>query len=325
MKKLLSLVAVMLLTTALMAQTTIPNSGFETWSNNEPTSWKTTMSGNVIVTMGTMNLPIPVSANFGSQSTDAHSGSYALKLQAQTVGVAGTEYSYTFPGMAQLGTAGQFNIPMSTIQTLLTDPTAISFSDVSTLTTLAQLIAHGDALSQTPASVKMWVKYLPQNGDSLHVIAYTKHNMTPVAYASFGTGETMSDYTEITVPFDNPFTTCDSICIVVFSGGFNTNLTTELYVDDVTLSYAQDSTGIQDHNSQSVAIYPNPATNYVTINPANQQVYQYQMMDLTGKVVRSQAKVSGKVTIDTRSMAPGIYMLRMNQNGATTTRKVVVK
>lgn len=325
MKKVLSLLVAVLFTTALMAQTTVPNSGFETWNNNQPDSWTTSMSGNVIVTMGSMNLPIPVSANFGSMTTDVHSGNSALKLQAQTVGVSGTEYSYTFPGMAQLGAAGQFNIPMSTIQTLLTDPTAINFTDISTLTTLSQLIAHGLPCSQTPASVKMWVKYAPQNGDSLHVIAFTKNSSVPVAYASFGTASAMSDYTQITVPFDNPFTTCDSICIVIFSGGFTTSLSTELYVDDVTLNYTQDSTGVQEHNMQSVAIYPNPATNYVTINPANQQVYQYQMLDLTGKIVRSQAKVSGKTTIDTHSLAPGIYMLRMNFDGATTTRKVVVK
>lgn len=298
----------------------VSNGDFESWDAGVPASWTTNISGNVMVGF----FGVPVSVDFGSKSTDAHSGSYALKLMADNFGIPSTDYNFLLPGVAQLGSASQFSVPLSTIMEVVNGGLdSLGADDFQSLATLLNAVASGEPCTQTPRHVSLWVKYMPDGADTMRVIAFTKSGGTPVSYAMYESSETMSDYTHLEVMFDQPGAECDSVCIIVVSGGMTTSENTELYLDDVTLVNYVD--GVEDQEPMQLKIYPNPATEDFTIVTTSSKSYQYKMMDLTGRVVAADANVVGPSHIDVRQMAPGVYMLAIEQNGSTLTRKIVVR
>lgn len=310
------------LSVGILSAQVVPNNGFESWSNNQPTSWTTGLNGNILTELFGVEVPIPVSVSFGSSTSDAHSGSRALQLRPATFGIPGTEYSYLLPGIAQLGTSNGFNIPMSLIMDIAQGNFSdIDFSDVSTLSSLAGMVAPGDACTTTPYSIKMWVKYQPEEGDSLIVTAFTKSNGTPVSYAYYTTGATMNDYTQIEAQFDSPLAACDSICIIVVAGGLQTHENTTLIVDDVTLYY--ENVAVEDHQEKRFAIFPNPAEDHLTIQSPEGR-FHYQLHDLTGRLLLSGNGESQEM-ISVSALPAGVYMLRLQSDSQTITQKVIVR
>lgn len=324
MKKQLLTSIISILCLCAVAQTNVPNGGFENWSGGKLVDWTTSINGNIVVTLPVVgDFPYPVSANFGSQVSDSHSGNYALKLQASNMGVPSTDYNITIPGVAQLGSAGEFSIPLSTITDLMSGGLeGLSMDNIEDLATLLNALASGKPCQTTPYSLRLWVKYLPQGLDTMRVIAYTKLNGTPVSYAQFETDQTIPEYAQIGMSFDSPLAACDSICIIILAGGMSTDMNTELYVDDVQLDF---ELGVAEHAQMKVNVYPNPATNQFRIEPAANDCYQYKLMDLTGRCVSSGQNVSGAVDVDVHSLAPGVYMLFLEQKNQTLTKKVVVR
>ena len=94
MKKILISLSFIVIFISASAQSTIPNRGFEEWeSATEAVSWTSSFNGMI---MGM----IPVNYVGGVRSDDAHSGSYAMKLQRQTI-TFGVN-SIDIPGICQL-------------------------------------------------------------------------------------------------------------------------------------------------------------------------------------------------------------------------------
>jgi len=324
MKKQLFTLVIILSALVAVAQTDVPNGGFESWTGGKPDNWTTSINGNVIVTIPVMgDFPYPLSANFGSQVPVPHSGNYALKLQASSLGIPSTDYNITIPGVAQLGAAGEFNIPLSTITDLMNGGLdSINMDNIGDLATFLNLLASGMPCETTPYSLSMWVKYLPQGMDTMRVIAFTKQNGVPVSYAQMETDQTLPEYTQVFISFDSPQTACDSICIIILAGGMSTDLNTELYVDDIQVDFG---VGISENEPIKVNVYPNPATDMFCIAPSTNDRYQYKLMDLTGRYIAQGQNVTGTVQVDVHHLAPGVYMLFLEQNNRTLTRKVVVR
>lgn len=339
MKRCISLIVLSWFCYSLSAQHEVVNAGFEYWQDNQPVSWTASLAGNILVTIPVLGeQAVPISIDFGVRSTDAHSGNYALKLQAKKLGMPGGSSGglpnmqngdMMCPGMAQLGNAGEFNIPMEALMDLLPDSGSFNMEDLSSnmedlssLSSLLNLISPGDSCSQTPVSIDMWIKYLPDGSDSMSVIAFTKKDGLSKGFAFYTTGETLSEYTQISVPFTNSLADCDTIAIMLISGGKNTSLATELYVDDITLNY--NTVGITENVLSGTRVYPNPAADYIHFNTASQDSYDYRLSDLSGKVVAEGLQVRGTQSVPVSALASGIYMLNIRQQSQSVTKKVVV-
>lgn len=68
----------------------------------------------------------------------------------------------------------------------------------------------------------------------------------------------------------------------------------------------------------SLAVYPNPASDYLTINFRNQfgEGYNFQLYDLNGKMIINR-KISGEKTIiDLRKYASAIYILNLYKDNS---------
>ncbi len=317
MKRVIFTIAMVLTTYFVMAQS-VPNNSFESWSNSQPDFWTTTLSGNVMTELFGTEVPVPVSLSFGSSTTDAHSGNLALKIAPVNFGIPGTEYNYLLPGIAQLGSAEPFSIPMSVIVSIASGD--IENLDITSLASMLNLIAKGVPCNMTPHSVKMWVKFLPAGSDTLSVMAMTKSGGVPVSYAMFITENTINEYTEVEAVFDNPNSSCDSLCIMILAGDLSTNSATVLYVDDVTLDFGN---GVVEHIGGDMALYPNPATSAVTLSVPG-EAFSYEMTDLAGRMVRS-GDGNQYATVDVSSLPAGVYMIRMKCDSQVVTRKLIVK
>jgi len=106
--------------------------------------------------------------------------------------------------------------------------------------------------------------------------------------------------------------------IVGVSGEFNG--TTQIYVrdlNDLTLSS-------NEFNINSFSIYPNPTNNgIVTISSTTNEVMNVQVFDILGKEVKNEVITNN--TLDVSSLTTGMYLVKITQNNASSTKKLVIR
>lgn len=87
--------------------------------------------------------------------------------------------------------------------------------------------------------------------------------------------------------------------------------------DDPTLS-----TG--DFKTTNFSIHPNPTnTGFVNITTTSNEAINVTVFDILGKQVISQTLNNNRLNVS--NLNTGVYILKLNQNGATTTKKLVIK
>ena len=131
----------------------------------------------------------------------------------------------------------------------------------------------------------------------------------------------------------NNTTLSDSSDYTLFSGTINnindniqirfiSNGTTErIMVDEFTWTAPTLST--ENFETTEFTVYPNPASNgFVNITTASNEAINVSVFDVLGKKVLSQT-INNRLNVST--LKSGVYILNLNQNGATTTKKLVIK
>lgn len=323
MKKIAVLFAFLLCFVGLQAQNTITNGDFELWSYGKPVGWTGGLQG----TLTSSLINIPVELSFCTQTTDAHSGSYAVKMQSADFTIPGVGYSFNLPGVLQVGEASGFSIPLEDLIEIIqifqdtTSTPDFDSVDIESFYSLMQLASPGIPCTSTPRYVTMWVKYQSEGEDEVTVIAATKRNGEFVDYAADSFSNlNPNEYQQISVEFENPDTECDSIMIVVFSA-MSLNSTSVLYVDDVKLS---NGVSVADFEKIHENVYPNPASDVLNIEMGSDAAYQWELRDLTGRILKS-GEGQGKTAVDVRAYPAGVYMLTFETDGQRQTRKVVIR
>ena len=347
MKKILFVFVCVFAALQLSAQQNVSNPGFEQWtSSSSPTGWTTSISGSIT------GVPIvgsyPLLFNFATRATatNVHSGNYALKLQAKSVGlpsILGLP-SITVPGIAQLGTAGSFSVSMSTIQQMMSiDSTTdildlIQNMDMDELSSFANIFSKGEPFTMVPTAMKVWVKYLPPVGETdtmLILVGAYKEGETsmmllgdmPASYGYRAVTERIENYTELTIPitYDEDDVDCDSLVVVFVSSSFmNAKTNTELYIDDISFEF--DYLSVASTERIKMNLYPNPAVNEITLSIENQsEMYNLTVYDLNGKQLKRMEQLTGNTTIPVSDLSAGTYFLKVQQAGNETVRKFVVE
>ena len=326
-------------------QPSITNPGFEQWSSGNPVGWTTKVSGTVNATFMGFNIPVPVNLNFGSQTSDAHSGNSALKLTANGMDLSSYGMpAFTLPGIAQLGTAGSFNVSLETIQQLAgldfanLDLSNLPDVDWEELASLRNILSPGAPFNLVPTAMKVWVKYLPPTGvtDTMLVIvgAYKtgEPNMIllgqmPDTYGYYASNDRIENWTELNIPisYDPEDVNCDSLMIAFVSSSFmNANSATELYIDDISFEF--DYMSVESTERIKMNLYPNPAVNEITLSVENQlDMYSVAVYDMNGKQLKRMEQLTGNTNIHVSDLTTGTYFLKVQQVGNTTVRKFVVE
>lgn len=318
MKKILFTLAIAIFSLNIVNAQTIQNGDFELWSYGKAVGWAADMHGYV-------SSIFPVAVNFGEQTTDAHSGNYAMKLHSNNFSVPSTQYEFNIPGILQLGESGSFNVSISDLMDLynaFTDSTGssqIDLSNLESLATLAQMLSKGVPCNTTPAALGMWIKYIPDGEDYMAIIAATKRNgqFVDYSYNLFGAKE---EYTQVGVNFAHAGAECDSIMLIVFSST-RANKNSELFVDDVEILDAP--LNVTDFQKQNIQVYPNPASGYVYVNTSNTDVCKWNLTDLSGKLI-NRGSIVETTKIDVSMLKSGIYLLKVEGKNFNDTRKILI-
>ena len=80
--------------------------------------------------------------------------------------------------------------------------------------------------------------------------------------------------------------------------------------------------GLNDFNSYSYDIYPNPTVDIVNVR-ATEIIKSYQLVDVQGKVLLSKECNATDLRLDVTNQPKGVYFLRMSFDKGTNTEKIV--
>jgi hypothetical protein len=84
------------------------------------------------------------------------------------------------------------------------------------------------------------------------------------------------------------------------------------------------STGINNVNTVSpVSLYPNPASNFATINNIAGKNYTVRLTDVTGKTIKTVYISNSENRIDTSDMTPGFYMAQLISSDTNVQTQVI--
>jgi hypothetical protein len=94
------------------------------------------------------------------------------------------------------------------------------------------------------------------------------------------------------------------------------------YIDDfAVIDYT--GVGVAESLGNSVAIYPNPSAHVSVVNVPQSSFVQ--VLDMNGKLLMSQFVVGSQLTLNATEFATGTYLVRVNHNGQSFTKKWMVK
>jgi uncharacterized repeat protein (TIGR03803 family) len=76
----------------------------------------------------------------------------------------------------------------------------------------------------------------------------------------------------------------------------------------------------------NVEIYPNPANNYILINFNNEiESFEYILLNMVGKLIKKNTVKGKQVQIITEEIPSGTYLLQIKSNGATFSKKIIIR
>lgn len=89
-------------------------------------------------------------------------------------------------------------------------------------------------------------------------------------------------------------------------------------------SVAQNSVEKAEKEIPGLKIYPNPASgNKIYFSSTEKEAMKVEIFNVLGKKIYSASNLSGEVDIS--FLHSGVYLFRLEENGKSATRKIVVK
>lgn len=275
------------------AQDPTPNAGFEEWTEVDffgnfftPNSWDNLDSATALLSILTCQ-----------RTTDAHSGSYAVKLVTYAI----VAFNDTVNGIITTGNL------------IITPPYGIE---------------GGIPYSERPDSIACWLKYQPVGGDST-MIQFTllAENNDTVGMALLKVGATLSSYTRFSAPvkYFSSATPSLSRWMVSSSNGYKAIPGSALYIDDLSLLF---TTGVDDVQPASgIEITNSLVTNQLLLHNPNHVSGQIRVYDAMGALHATYPVTQASEQFLLPTAMNGLYhCVVVDKNGSVLMhRKIVVQ
>jgi hypothetical protein len=310
MKRILLFTAVLLQGTFVLAQQQLENGSFENWEDlgapeEEPTEWssiKTSDAGNFI------NSSAP---QVCWRSTDAHTGTYSVKLENKSVfGIVAT-------GTVTNGRAhGDLDPENGYVFTDATDS------------------KWNTSMSDRPDSLVGWYKYAPSSGDKAKAeaiihsgAAQNPENGTAsnfVARARFTTTSTASSWTRFAVPFSYYNSNASTHILLVLTSGDSTiaKAGSIAYFDDIELVY--NPVSVTEIDPSKIQSYQNGSNVCIKLPISDFRNVEATIFDLQGRSIATKKNLLSGMNYMDLPKSDGIYLVSLNFNGKLITKKIVV-
>ena len=269
-----------------------PNNDFENWYeriNEKPDSWLTSNS-----LVDSSNLAV-------EKTNDSYSGNYAAKVSTKLT---------------------------------ITDDT-IGFLTNGRPTNSTFVSEGGYQVSQNPDVLSGYYKYTPDGSDSalVSVYSYAKdqstNNLTRVDSNSVMLPQA-NNYTLFEVPMNyDSWPVVDTVSII-FVPGKSTHQTTpvglgsELYVDDLSMSYKP--TSVEESTNRPLTIAPNPAREKTRINLSGKEFQELKVISIDGQLIENiNIKEKDQITLNTNEYPRGVVLLKFSGNNSAVTKKLILQ
>lgn len=97
-------------------------------------------------------------------------------------------------------------------------------------------------------------------------------------------------------------------------------------VEDYCITIVDPSASLNEISADWVRVYPNPASNQVTIEVSNDRIASVEIVDVVGKVIATAALNGNKATMDVSNFTNGTYFYQLKdlQGTTLTTEKMVI-
>ena len=88
------------------------------------------------------------------------------------------------------------------------------------------------------------------------------------------------------------------------------------------IDYSAGHVGIDSHNSDALSLWPNPASDHVSLS-CTEPIQFVEIRNAEGRIVHSEYNDNQEVTIQTSQLSAGIYLMTVHTRSGVFTRKVV--
>jgi hypothetical protein len=153
-------------------------------------------------------------------------------------------------------------------------------------------------------------KWSHHGGGANEVSAFTLTHLPSVA------GSWQSIDVAITAFDNSPQTRTDLKQFLITS-----NLGNNIYIDNLYL-YREATASATTFDALSVKMYPNPATNLVTIE-ALAPIQNVSLFNILGQEVLTKSATTNSLTLDISSLQAGVYVAKTNIDGQVATSRIV--
>ena len=85
-----------------------------------------------------------------------------------------------------------------------------------------------------------------------------------------------------------------------------------------------ESSGINSETKNEINLYPNPSTGIITISNYGSNTGEYRIFNQLGEVVSAGTLASGKNVLELSNLSPGYYGCRINIEGETINRPIII-
>jgi uncharacterized surface anchored protein len=94
-----------------------------------------------------------------------------------------------------------------------------------------------------------------------------------------------------------------------------------IYLDNLGLAY---SINTEDLEVINLNVYPTPAVQNVQVEiQSKSQILPFKLLDLTGRIVQQGVFTSGSNQLNIEHLIPGVFILEINDNGNSVSRKIL--
>jgi hypothetical protein len=81
---------------------------------------------------------------------------------------------------------------------------------------------------------------------------------------------------------------------------------------------------VENELASNLRVYPNPASDFITIQSNNVEISSVKFYDILGKNVLSQNRLTNN-RLDVSSLKSGVYFMKINSNANTITKKIIIE
>ncbi len=137
-------------------------------------------------------------------------------------------------------------------------------------------------------------------------------------YVGFAVADTFSTYT---IVFKSAVT--DSKARIVFDIG---NSNEDFYVTDIKFEeiYIQWPTNVESFSGYETSIYPNPASDVITINNLD-NFQSFAIINMQGALIKSKSLYQNLNQIEINDLPPGLYIVKLKGENKTISHKIIKK